>query len=102
MFPAGADEPVSVDSRTGLCSPRQFLPGKTLAWPETGQGFFGEGWLLRLAPLPCLPTQRFLAHRRLFRRRHETRVAQDCVVADAFLDNRLAIFSLVQVAFLQW
>jgi len=37
----GRLEPVSVGHRTGLCSRRQFLPGKSLARPETGLGFSG-------------------------------------------------------------
>ena len=35
-------QPVSVGHRTGLCSRRQFLPGKSLARPETGPAFLAK------------------------------------------------------------
>jgi hypothetical protein len=35
-------EPVSIDSRTGLCRHREFLPGKGSARPETGRAFLAR------------------------------------------------------------
>jgi hypothetical protein len=75
-------KPVSADIRTGLCARARIPPGKGLSRPETGRAFFGDTCRFR-----AVETVRSRASggkategQRLFRRRQETGVVQDCVV----------------------
>jgi hypothetical protein len=75
-------KPVSADIRTSLCSRAEIPPGKSLARPETEAAFFvtpsDSG---RQRPRHAAsPTAKPPESQRLFRRRQETGIAQDCVV----------------------
>jgi hypothetical protein len=82
-------EPVSADVRTGLCSRAGIPTGKGLARPETGTVFLATPRRFRAAETAqCrISAAKAAESQRLFQRRRETGIAQECVVELAGLES---------------
>jgi|ERR1700722_1777169 hypothetical protein len=86
-------EPVSADIRTGLCSRAGIPPGKGFATPETGTAIFAARPIPgdRDRAIQCCRGGKAAESQRLFRRRQETGIAGDWVVAEAVLIGPVSV-----------
>jgi hypothetical protein len=82
-------EPVSTDIRTSLCSARGNSAGKEFGEARDGVATFGGDRRFRAAEtaLSGVSGGKAAESQRLFRRRQETGIAQDCVVELAGLER---------------